>query len=64
MGPAVHGDSRDVACGIEADCAQHGSELGANVALEGFKRSVHQFHASGAVLVARGQSAVNKGKGP
>src|SRR6266853_5585860 len=50
--PAVHGDAFDVASRIEAGSAQHLRQLIADVALERLEGSLHEFHASSAMLIA------------
>src|ERR1019366_721064 len=54
--PAVDSNALDVAGGIESGRSQHGSQLLADIALEGGKSCAHEFHSSGAILIAGRQS--------
>src|ERR1035441_8087512 len=50
--PAVDINALDVAGGIEAGRSQHGSQLLADIALESGESCAHEFHSSGAILIA------------
>ncbi len=55
MRPAVHGDGRNVASGIESAGTESARQLIADVALHGFKGGREELHAADAMLVAGGK---------
>src|SRR6266849_5887806 len=59
--PAIHGNAFDVARRIESRSPEHARQLVSYVALKSAERSLHQFHAPGAMLIAWRKSRAARG---